>query len=105
MKREEIPEGDKLSTFSVDGYEDFAEKLLGLGMKKVKDMKPSDVKVGDVVSAGKLVVELRKLQMSQEAMVTMLAKLFAPKMKVIEGNIEGEIDDKHRKLPEPGGSK
>jgi hypothetical protein len=74
--------------------ENFAQKMLEMGMEKISTMDSSQVAIKDVVSSQKLLLDSKKLKLTEDAMMGMLAKLFAPpKLQVIEGEtVDGKSE-------------
>lgn len=72
--------------------ENFGQRMLELGMEKISTMTGEQVALKDVIQSQKLILDSKKLKITQDAMMGMLAKLFAPpKLQVIEGET---IDEK-----------
>lgn len=70
--------------------ENFGKRMLELGMAKIENLDPSQVPLKDVISAQKLVLDSKKLKMSENALEIMMSKLFGPqidKSKVLEGEL------------------
>lgn len=70
--------------------EEFGKRMLDLGMAKIENLDPKDVPLKDVISAQKLVLDAKKLKVTEDAMTAMMSKLFAPKINPLEV-IEGEV--------------
>ncbi len=70
--------------------ENFGKKFLELGMAKLETATPDQVKFQEVISAQKLVLDSRKLKLSEDALTLMLGRLFGPKLEKREF-IEGEV--------------
>jgi len=72
--------------------ENFGKKFLELGMLKLETAGPGDVKFQEVISAQKLVLDSRKLKLSEDALTLMLGRLFGPKIEKVKREfIEGEV--------------
>lgn len=75
--------------------ENFGQRMLELGMAKIANIDPNNpldlalgLKFKDVIAAQKLIIDSKKLKLSEDAMSIMLGKLFGPKIdtsKAIEG--------------------
>ena len=85
------PEGsaNKVTTATI---EQFGQRMLELGMAKIEHLTPDQVKLKDVIAAQKLILDSKKIKMSEDAMTLMMAEFFAPP---IEGKVleEGKIED------------
>lgn len=85
--------GSKLTPHSI---ESFGKRMLELGMAKIESMDSSEVKLKDVIQAQKLVLDSKKLKLTENAMELMMAKMFAPpsiQMEDIVDPVEGELVD------------
>ena len=65
--------------------ENFAQKMLELGVAKIEGMTPEQVQLKDVVAANKLLLESKKLKLNESEFQLTMAKLFAPPIIAIEG--------------------
>lgn len=65
--------------------EGVVDKLTNLADLKVNSMKPEDVKLRDVFSGHKVLIESRKLKLTEDAMEIAMTKLFGP--PVIQGEV------------------
>lgn len=82
-----VPQTDnKVSPATI---ENFAQRMLDLGMQKIEDVEPDTIALKDVISAQKLLLDSKKLRLSENAMDLMLGKLFAPpQLNIIDGELE-----------------
>lgn len=74
----------------INSIDEFGRKMLELGMIKLDTLSPEQVELKDVVAAQKLVLESKKLKITEDAMAVMLGKLFGPRLAfgdVIEGEV------------------
>ncbi len=76
--------------------ENFGQKMLELGMTKIEGMSPDQVALKDVISSQKLILDSKKLRITEDAMLLILGKLFAPPFLEFKKPIEGEV------INEPG---
>ena len=70
--------------------ENFGQRMLELGMAKIQNADPSTVQLKDVVAAQRLILDSKKLKLSENALESMLGQLFGPKIdpsKALEGEL------------------
>ena len=67
------------------------EKLLILANAKVENMSPKELKLNEVFQGQKVILEIKKQKMHEDAVHLMLAKLFGPKLIEKEKAQEGEV--------------
>ena len=67
--------------------ESFAQRMLELGIAKVDGMTPETTQLKDVISAQKLLIESKKLKLNEGEFAITMAKMFAPPMAPIEGEL------------------
>lgn len=73
---------------TVVNLEAFAQRMLELGTQKLDGMEAKDISFNDVLQAQKVVLESKKLKLTEDAMVSMMRKMFAPpEVNVIEGTV------------------
>lgn len=68
--------------------EAFSQRMLELGVEKLNTMEAKDIQFGDVLNAQKVVIESKKLKLTEDAMMIMMRKVFAPPET---NSIEGEL--------------
>ncbi len=71
--------------------ETFGQRMLELGMAKVDNMDPESVKITEVISAQRLVLDSKKLKLTEDAMQLMMTKMFGPPQEVINGELVNDI--------------
>lgn len=87
------PKGDPV-TVTQATVENFGQKVLEMGMAKISSMPPEDIKLHEVISAQRLVLDSKKLKLSEDMMMVMLGKLFGPELNIVEGEeSKNEISD------------
>lgn len=70
--------------------ENFGQRMLELGMAKIQNADPSTIQLKDVVAAQRLILDSKKLKLSENALESMLGQLFGPKIdpsKALEGEL------------------
>lgn len=70
--------------------ENFGQRMLELGMAKIQNADPSAIQLKDVVAAQRLILDSKKLKLSENALESMLGQLFGPKIdpsKALEGEL------------------
>ncbi|MFZ5988641.1 MAG: hypothetical protein ACOYWZ_16160 [Bacillota bacterium] len=75
------------------------DKLTILANRKVDELNPDEIKLKDVFDGQRVLIQIQKLKIAEDALSTMMAKMFGPKLKeeVIEGEtveqqaIEGDL--------------
>lgn len=73
--------------------ENFGQKMLEIGMAKIENADPNKVALKDVIAAQALVLNSRKLRLTEDAMMLALGKMFAPPELNKENAVEGEVVD------------
>ena len=67
----------------------FAQRMLELGTEKLSKMEAKDITFNDVINSQRMLQESKKLKMTEDAMLIMMRKMFAPpNVNFIEGEVE-----------------
>ena len=81
-----IPSDLAKSAATVDA---FAQRMLELGTQKLEGMTPDKLSFRDVFDSQRMLQESKKLKMTEDAMLVMMRKMFAPpNVNFIESEVE-----------------
>jgi hypothetical protein len=75
--------------------EELVKKMTEMAVIKVEEMEPSQVKLNEVFAGHRVLLESKKLKLSEDAMMIALSKMFGPVLQgeVVENaKLEGDKD-------------
>lgn len=78
-------EAVQTSKRETSNFESLVKRITDLGYAKVENMTPEELKLNDVWSANRVMIDMRKQKLEENQMMMALAKMFGP---VIEGVYE-----------------